>query len=516
MLAEAYLPDLQSQSQSTDGAVLAVLGAKLALADSPDLREQSITVLGRAVDVGDNDPAVWQTVAWVYARNGDIGNATDALQQGVTSVGTGDQTLQGSLSRMKMVGAGALQDAYASAASPNGAQPLLDLYGSGSFISPLIEAWGREFPESSGFRTRQLWAASAPNDAQVCRLWGLALLKDGRYREALTTLQGCVTLAPGSADAHNALGEAFQASGQAAFAQLEFLRALGIDPNRAETLIEFGQSARGDRPDFAVAALVKATSITPNDADAWLALGDTGAESSVYGAQSMNAYQEVERLDPSRLTLDDSYAITLMNNQNYAAAESLLRGILRARPGDPQAEILLASVLFNTPSPERLSEAESLAMAAAQVDDHPPMQVSTLNAQISMAERKPQQAIEVLAPALASHPNYPASWRILAQAYAQVGNLGASKQATVSGEQSQSVIDELDRLKSQSAQLQFDLPYHRHLADLYTRLGDPSDAQKEKQKLLQLATDPSGCRNRYEETQALLRKLFGPVAEAQN
>src|SRR5580658_254106 len=50
ILAEEYLPDLQAQSAGKDGAVLALLGAKLALADSPLMRRQSIDVLGRAVE----------------------------------------------------------------------------------------------------------------------------------------------------------------------------------------------------------------------------------------------------------------------------------------------------------------------------------------------------------------------------------------------------------------------------------------------------------------------------------
>jgi predicted Zn-dependent protease len=516
ILAEAYLADLQAQSAGTDGAVLAVLGAKLALADSPALRRQSIDVLGRAAAAGDNDAELWQALAWVYACGGDVNGADGALQQGETALGADDAELEGSDSRMKLLGPAASPAAYAEAVSPTGAQPLLDLYGSGSFVSPLIEAWDRDHPNSSGFRTRELWAESEPNNPQARRLWGLALLKDGRDVEALTVLQGCVAEAPGSADTHDALGQALQASGRSADAELEFLRALNIDPNRVSTLIEFGLSAKNDDPDFAVAALVKATTIAPNSVDAWLALGDTCAGMGAYEERACPAYQEVARLDPTRLTMDDSYAVALMNSQNLADAESVLRGMLRAQPNDPVVQMQLADVLSETPSAERLAEALALATTALQLDSRPTPQMSILAAQIFMAGREPQQVDGVLEPALASHPSYPAAWKLLAQADAQLGNRSAAIQASMRAAQSQGAIDKLNSQAAQAAQYEYSVPFHRQLEALYLQAGDLFEANEEKVTLDQLEHNPNGYRNRSEQTRAMLTRVLGPIAEAPN
>jgi len=513
MLAEEYLSDLQDQSASTDAAVLAVLGAKLAQSDSPLLRQQSTEVLGRAVDAGDNDPGLWQTVSWVYARNGDVSNALDVLQQGDTSLGGSDRTLDACASRLKAIGMGASPAAYANAVSPMGAQPLLDLYANGSFLSPLVEAWGRVFPNSSGFRTRQLWAESEPNNPQACRLWGLALLRDGRNQEALAALERCVAMTSNSADTHDALGQALEVCGRSSDAETEFLRTLEMDPRRASTLIEFGRAARDDSPNFAVAALDRATALAPKSADAWLALADTTQDMSVYDVQALHAYQEAGQLDPARLSLNDSYAIALINNQQMADAESLLRAILRAQPSNQAASVQLASVLFATPSPTRLSEAESLVLSVLQSTDRPQPQISTLAAQILLAGGKPQEAVEALHATISVEPHSAAAWRLLAQAYAATGNRGAAKAAATSAAESQRILNTLAREKGLIAQQEYSVPFHQRLEALYSQIGDQRSAHSEQEIVEQLQTDTVGFRNRRERTQSMLRSVFGPIAE---
>ena len=225
--SEAYLPQLEAAAQHSpyDGRLLGLLGGRLA--EAHEYSPASVA-LQHAVAAGENNPELWLTLAACAAATGDPESGA-YLKVGARSAPS--PAIADALARVQALGSDAPPNTLARAICPQGAAPLLARYGAGSILSRWADWSGRRHPESSGFSTRQKWAADAPDDAQAQRLWGEALTQNRRFREADPVLQQAVTLAPDSPKVHLAIADLRDRSGQPGQAILEYIAALKLRPH---------------------------------------------------------------------------------------------------------------------------------------------------------------------------------------------------------------------------------------------------------------------------------------------
>jgi len=272
-LREAYLPELQAQSRRDphNGVLLALLGGRLAEAHDPEAADR----LRQAVAAGEGTELVWQTLAATAAVQGDAPRALADLSLGLRSLRI-SPVLENALLRARMLGPHPPPALLAQAICPQGPEPLVRAYTRGSALNGVFTWWGRHFPESSGFATREDWARSAPNNPQALRLYGEALVRNGRLADAGAPLRRAVALAPNSPAAHLALADALARGGLPAKAGLEYIAALKLRPDWLPALLGLGRSALNAGLKYAGDAFGRATQIAPQSAEAWIGLGSAG------------------------------------------------------------------------------------------------------------------------------------------------------------------------------------------------------------------------------------------------
>lgn len=239
-----------------------------------------------------------------------------------------------------------------------------------------------------------------PQDADARLLLGSILMEAGD-RESLDQLAAAVKLRPRSAEAHNALGEAYNAFGDAQAARPEFQRAVELDPRHAQAQANLGAAILqggdhkaaigpldrairlfGDKPDAAYplylrakismeerdaaqasTQLQKAVSLRPDFAEAWSDLGEArrnlddnqGAAAALRRAVELSPEDSVARTRLGSILLD--------SGQPHQAASSL-REAVRLDPKNQSALNALQLALRRDGHPE---EADAVKKQLAQV-----------------------------------------------------------------------------------------------------------------------------------------------------
>jgi protein O-GlcNAc transferase len=214
-------------------------------------------------------------------------------------------------------------------------------------------------------------------------------MENGERKESIAQLGEAVRLLPKSAEAHNALGEAYNAFGEMAAAQPEFERAVELDPRHAQAhvnlaaiLLQQGEAARavphldqairlfGRRADAAephylrakiyseerdigkaVSELEQAVELRPDFAEAWSDLGDArknlsdgkGALSAFRRAVALSPEDAVAQARLGTLLLDNGTAHEAVEHLDIAVRldpknQSALNALQRALRQDGQAE----------------------------------------------------------------------------------------------------------------------------------------------------------------------------------
>jgi tetratricopeptide (TPR) repeat protein len=503
-LREAYLPELRilAQQSPKDGDVLALLGGRLAQAHEA----QAFAVLSAATKYGNNDPLVWQTKAWVAAEMGDAPAAMSALHDGVKATNGNAPGLLSAIAAVSNLGPQTNADTFAAAISPEGPQPLVDAYTRGSLLNGIVERWGREHPQRSGFTTRELWAQEQPNDSQAVGLWGLALLENERAPEAVAVLRAANSLAPRSEAIQLALGQALQAEDDNSAASDEFLDVLVVDPNSVDGLIGLGYTnlATG-RLSVAMAAMRRATRFAPQSADAWIGLG----RASNVVAEQLAAFQKAQAIAPDRGDFTDDYAGALIKDGEYSKAEDLVRTRLSGNAGDATAHTLLAqALLLDDPAPDNLAISAAQATTALKIRPGSAVAEAVLGKTL-LQERRPLEAIPELQAASSADPTDFPTEHVLIQAYREAGEstqaLREAQKDAVDEELHNRVTDALAKISRQF----LNLGYHRELLADYLQLGNTRQAAQERSLINELSTDPQPIIQATASYHVRLQKALG-------
>jgi Flp pilus assembly protein TadD len=399
--------------------------------------------------------------------------------------------------------------ALAQAISPQGAAPLAMAYSQGSFLNGLWTWWGSRYPEQSGFSTRQQWAEQEPQNAEVQRLWGLALVKNRRLPDALQVLAYAVTLDSNSAPAHLAFAQVLEQSRLTVKANSEYIAALKLQPDWTPALLGLGRTSLQAGLEFASSAFRRATQVEPNSVDAWIGLGTTLSEDSVNVAEALQAFEKAVQLAPARTDFYASYAAALLLSDRDVEAESLLRRRLLQKSGDAAARHLLSSVLLQyNPTPSRLAEAEVQAREALSLAPNMAAIKGQLG-EVLLRAGKTAEAIKVMQDMVSRNPHDIKALRILARAYGRAGQTELAAQTTKREAELFDAMQEANALEVQRDALFHDPTFHRKLLQLYQQTGQIAKVAQQQQVLQELRHNPGRILNRYREHQSLMKKLLG-------
>ena len=432
LLREAYLPQLETRARQlpSDGRLLALLGARQAQAHDPDC----VQTLTQAIANGERDPSVPIALAWIYASIGNNDQALATLRTGQQAQNGATSEIDKALSRVEDVPASADPSQWATAVEPEGPQALVADVARPGALDGLEQWWGRRHPEQSGFATREQWAKDEPNDAEVQRLWGLALLLNQRVLEATDVLQKAEQLAPNSAAIHIAIAQALEAGGDDQRALDAYAETLKLDPNSVQALIGVGRISLDRRSLDARAAFLKATALAPTSVPAWIGLGRADQLEEDFQAESLHAFETAANLAPDRTDYLADYSQSLVDNGRYDDAEAVVRKYIVTAPTDEAGHYQLGHILLlNNPTPARLAEAlsetlkaDGLAQHSAPIDQ----QLGEIRLRLGNAD----DAIRSLQNAVADDPRDFRAMRILARAYGSAGRTDLSIQMSARAE----------------------------------------------------------------------------------
>ena len=412
------------------------------------------------------------------------------------------------MSRAQAVGAAPDPSALAAAICPEGPAALAQDYAPGSFLNGLSSWWGKNHPDRSGFATREQWARDEPSNADVQRLWGLALLRNARVAEAAQVLTKVVGMEPNVAEAHAGLGQAMLAGGQYTDAATEFISALKLDPKSVPALIGLGYSSIRAGLKYARPALLKATQLAPSSADAWIGLGQADYGHDEYTVECIHAFKTGAALAPARADYFDDYAEALRKNGQTADAQSLLMSAIQRTPDDAKARYLLGYLILQTnPTPTALNEAETMTRASINIG-----RTALADRQLGdilIREGRVSEAVAQLKQAIVDDPYQVEARRILARAYGQLGQPALAATLSKRADELFDAQQLIDVLVNQSDQRFLDPAYHQELAALYQQTGQFALAQQETQRRNIILANPAAAAKSNADLQSFVKSLGG-------
>jgi len=500
---EAYLPQLEAEARrnSLDGPLLALLGGRLAQAGEASAAADCFR---RALAAGEQNRLLWINFAAATAASGEIPRSLADLklaQRALPVAGKSD--ILEAMSRVQALGNTPSPFEVARAISPQGPGPLVELYSAGSFLNGWTEIWGRRHPETSGFTTRERWAATAPNDAEAQRLWALALMRNRRLPEAGAVLDHAVALAPNSAPVRLAQADWLAATGSNAKATIAYFECLKLKPRWLPALLGVGKtSLETGINGYALTGYLQATQVDPNSVEAWIGMGRAYRKTGADYDKAVAAFQKAEALAPNRTDYYDDYADALRQGVKWSAAEDILRKRLRDAADDPLAHYLLGMVLLNnSPTPERQTEAEAETRTALRLYPHNPLADIQL-AQIVLAKKQAPEAIDLLTDALQQNPYNRNAMSVLARAYRQSGRTDLAEKVSKQADLLYKDQQRLQVLEGEEAKQMMNPGIHEELAQLYGRVGQAKKATDEQSMAHLLRSDPQKAAAEFRKFQA--------------
>jgi predicted Zn-dependent protease len=486
---EMYLPDLERAAKKTlnDGRLLALLGARLMEAHE---HRAASDVLRRALAAGEQEQVVWQGLAGAQAAAGENARAIAALQLGLREH-PDSQSLRAALERAQTQGsASSAPGELAMAICPHGPQPLSKAYTKGSFFNGFHETWGRRHPETSGFATRQRWAAKRPDDAQAQRLWGLALVRNRREVEAGLVLRRAVELAPDSPAARLALGDFYAGSDLTAKAGLEYLACLKRRPNWLPALLGLGRVSLRENLEYGVTCYERAVKADPRNVEAWIGLGRTRYQMDQNYAASAQAFAEAGRLAPERTDFFAGYASALRDANRESEAEAVLRRRLARVPNDAECQYLLAGVLAEfRPTEERLAEAEARGREALRLSPNTAIGQAQLG-KLLLERGNVHEAVPLLETAVTRRPRDVSTRNVLARAYARMGKRAQAERVFGEARRLFTADQRISVLENKRKGNLLDVNVHAQLARLYDQTGQRERAVQARDMERRLRADP--------------------------
>lgn len=511
---EAYLPELETLAKGApfDGRLQSLVGARQLEASDYGAAAQS---LRQALAAGETGPLVWLNLAAALDANGERPRAIANLRLALKNE-PGNSQLKAAVERIRQVPVDAPVGALAPALAPDGPLPMIEQLTQGSFLNGVSSWWGHNHPDASGFTTRQLWAQTQPKDALAQRLWGLALLRNRRPREAQAPLLQAVALAPQSVEAHLALAGWQEQDGKNAAAALEYIAALGLQPANPDALLGLGRaSLASGHIGHAARAFRRASEVAPDALEAWTGLGRATQLTGLGYDQSAAAYAKAARLQPKDTDFFNDYAISLSRNARLTEAETVLRARLASAPKDALAHHLLGGVLMNSdPTPARVAEAEAQTREALRLQPGNPLSGIQLAQLLFQQNKALDETIALLKSAIERDPFNRNSLLLLARVYRRGGQDdladAMSARAAKLFDDQQKIAD----LAEKERKDQLDRAERERLAKLYELTGDAAKARRQRTVLELTATDSQKVKRAEDHYNADVDRVLGPAKSA--
>lgn len=484
---EAYLPDLEAQAQRSphDPDLLALLGGRFAEAKEYD---NAAPTLEKAASDGTEDASIWLTWAACDAAVGQPRQAGAVLRLGMRHTQAAP-AIRAALDRCRPLGPTSQPAALAQAICPDGPEPLLQVYASGSFLNSLVEWWGRRHPSQSGFATRQRWAREEPDAVPVQLLWVEALMRNRRRKEAEQTAQHVVQITPNSPDAHLALGNVLFQGGAVLKAGLQYKECLRLRPDWLPAEIGIGRVAVEKKLiPLSVEMFERATKQAPNSTDAWIGMGRAYLNQRLRLDKSLTAFQTAARLSPNRTDFFPYYSDTLVSTYHPDQAEAIIRRRLSNADTDARSHYLLASVLLNNdPTPARQAEAEKELRTSLRLASNAPAAKVRL-AQILLDQSRYQEAESLLVSSLQDDPYSPLATSLLARAYLRLGQREKAQSAQKLSAQLSVYTQAVAETQAKEDANPVDPALHEKLAMLFHNGGQQVEAEREAKMAYLLRT----------------------------
>ena len=187
--------------------------------------------------------------------------------------------------------------------------------------------------------------AIAPDAERYNRL-GVLCQEQDRLEDAIAAYQQALEQAPGFAEAHYNLGNAYRTKGEMGAAAECFRRAVDSDPDNARAVAGLGQALKTlGRAEDAVPFLKRAVVLMSDDADLYCDLGD-GLQTLGRLSDAKTAYHRSLQLNPKLSRAWYSAGCAENSRKDYAAAIAFFRSALEIHPDWPEAQHNLGLALF--------------------------------------------------------------------------------------------------------------------------------------------------------------------------
>ena len=358
-------------------------------------------------------------------------------------------------------------------------------------------------------------AVREPSNPAAMRAFGEALLQNQRQDDALKAMRRSIALDPMQADSHAGLGSVLEAMGQFDQAAQEYLRAIILQRDNVPALLGAGRISLKNGLDYAEPAFRRATAAAPDNADAWIGLGqaDVRSQQVTLRAEAITAFDRAIALKTTRTDYRDDYAQALVNDDQFDKAESLLRDSLRTNDGDPAPHFLLGHLLqMSDPTRDRLAEAEVQIRLSLNLAPHNGSAERELG-NIQLQEGRIPDAVATLEAHTLDYPSDLAAFRILSKAYGRSGRFDMAAKAAAHAASLVVLNRKVSKLAGERATRFLEPAYHQELIALYTQTGQTREQGNERQILERLQHNGKQIADIYNAYHAIVKEAF-PEVEA--
>ena len=231
----------------------------------------------------------------------------------------------------------------------------------------------------------------APGNDRALGGLGFVLTRQGKHDEALALFRDAVKTNPNSAFAHGVLADALIRRGATEEALPILEQAVRLDPNNGLFLIRLGEllTAAGGRDLEAMTHLQTGLRFNPRHAWGHYVLGVLFQRNGDTNAAKV-AWDRALQVSPRLLEAYEAYVRVVLQDQDFVAAEVLLRDGLQQMPDAASLADCLAWLLATCHDPNRRNGEEAVRwakQACGQADNTRPEYLDTLAAAYAEAGR---------------------------------------------------------------------------------------------------------------------------------
>ncbi|MBD3336387.1 MAG: tetratricopeptide repeat protein, partial [Candidatus Eisenbacteria bacterium] len=248
---------------------------------------------------------------------------------------------------------------------------------------------------------------------------GMSLARDGELQAALPRLRAAARLEPDTEAYPSGLIRVLGALGRSDEAPQELEAVLGGEAESARWLHRLGLLLlRQNQPRAALRMFRQVVERDPQDARAWLVIGDLQAEAGRVD-EALSAYRQVLEIQPRNMRAPRRLLPLLVRREEWSAAREIFAGILGEEPDPVRNALQLSRWLVRQ---ERSEDAVSLIDAA--LEEHP-REENLLRARLrlSVENLSPRRVLDAAEALLAVDPENLEALRLRAAATADMGRV---------------------------------------------------------------------------------------------